>query len=410
MKKVFLIGVIVLGLGALVFFSIHSSGGGGKSIKVYAHPAEQRRISQVVKAGGQLTPRVKVDISAHVVAKIEHLYVKEGDELVVGQPFLDLEKKAFLAARDRAEAQLAISRVQLREREVDLTDAKLKLRRVRRLAAAGIASAEQVEDGELRRSSAELRLEQLQEEIRRAEADLGKANDDLEKTTIYSPLSGRLIALNAEAGEVVVSGTMNNSGSVIGTVADLSEILLEVDVDETEIVELAIGQPAKVLVDALPNREMKGRVVEIGSSGYERSQQRDVVFFKVKVLLEDPDPRLKPSMSARAEIEVARRDSVLVVPIQSVVERPPAQAVEQDGGASEEGEQQLVRVALLIEDGKVVERPVELGLADATDVEVITGVELGEQVITGPYRALRDLQAGDSVDIRSEDSAASTAD
>lgn len=401
MKKVILIGLIVLGLAAMVFASMNQQGSGGKGTKVYAHEAEQRRISQVVKAGGQLTPRVKVDISAHVVAKIERLYVEEGDEVVAGQPFLDLEKEAFQAARDRARAQLEISRVQLREREVDFADAELKLRRAKRLAEEGIKSAEQVEDAELRRRSAELRLDQLREEIRRAEADLEKASDDLAKTTIYAPLTGRLISLNAEAGEVVVSGTMNNSGSVIGTVADLSEILLEVDVDETEIVDVAVGQPAKVLVDALPDVELDGRVVEIGSSGYERSQQRDVVFFKVKVLLEDPDPRLKPSMSARAEIEVASNEVAVVVPIQSVVDRPATDRAEQ----SESEESEMIRVALLIEDGKVVERPVEIGLADATDVEVISGVNPGEQVITGPYRALRDLEAGEAVEIQGDDDA-----
>src|SRR4029077_16401949 len=122
---------------------------------------------------------------------------------------------------------------------------------------------------------------------------LTKAQDDLSKTTIYAPLSGRVITLNAKEGEVVVSGTMNNPGSVIATIADMSEILANVDVDETEIVSVKVGQEAVLRVDALPNRVYHGQVVEIGSNGFNRPQQPDVTFYQVKVLYTDSDEALK---------------------------------------------------------------------------------------------------------------------
>ena len=150
-----------------------------------------------------------------------------------------------------------------------------------------------------------------------------KTQDDLTKTTIYAPLTGRVIALSAEEGEVVVSGTMNNPASIIGIIADLSEILAEVDVDETEVAYLEIGQSATLTVDALADRVYEGKVVEIGSSGFSRPQQPDVTFFKVKVLLDEPDADLRAGMSVRAEIVTAEHEEALVVPIQVVVERLP---------------------------------------------------------------------------------------
>ena len=395
MKKVILITVVLVALGGVVTASLLQTRSRGRGTKVYMEEVARRDITQVVKASGQIDPRIKVNLSAHVIAKIERLYVEEGDEVEAGQPVLDLEKEAFLAVRDRAAAQLRIARTQLRRAEVDLRDAERKQKRSLRLAAEGIISPERREDADLRLASAQLAREQAQEEIARVQADLKKAQDDLAKVTLYAPISGRVIALNAEEGEVVVSGTMNNAASVIATIADLSEILAEVDVDETEVVHVEIGQTGKIIVDALPDEAYRSRVVEVGSSGFHRPQQRDVTFFKVKLLLESPDHRLRPGMSARAEIDVATRGDALVLPIQSVVYRQPLDEAE---APLEEDDE--VQVVLVVEDGKAVQRPVEVGIADATDIEIVGGVETGETVVTGPYRTLKKLEDGDAVELR----------
>ncbi len=399
MTKKILIGVGVAAvLGAVLFFSLRGDKG-EKGARVYAETVERRAISRIVKESGRIDPRVKVNISAHVIGKIERLYVEEGDQIEAGSRFLDLEKEAFVAARDRARAEVGISRSRERQAEVDLADAKVKLERMRRLSSEQIASPEQLEGAALALRSAELRLEQAREAVRQAEAGLEKARDDLAKTTIFAPLTGRVISLSAEEGEVVVSGTMNNPASIIGVIADLSEILAEIDVDETAVAYLEIGQRAVLAVDALAERTYTGSVVEIGSSGFSRPQQPDVTFFKVKVLLDEPDGDLRAGMSVRAEITTAEHEDALVVPIQAVVERLPRDAEGEQIADAEE-----VRVAFVIgDDDTVRQQPVETGLSDTTHVETVAGLAEGDRVVTGPYRSLKELEHGDPVRVRSED-------
>jgi HlyD family secretion protein len=395
LKKV-LIGVVVAAILAAIVVASLRGRGGDKGVKVYAEPVAQRTVSQVVKASGELQPRIQVNISAHVIGKIEKLFVEEGDSIQRGQPFLRLEQQAYIAQRDQLAAQLASAQTSVRQAEISLADARLKLDRAKRLQAEGIASREQLEGAQLAENSARLRLEETREAVRQMRAGLEKTQDDLSKTTVYAPLTGRVIALNAKEGEVVVSGTMNNPGSVIATIADMAEILAEVDVDETEIVNVQVGQDVVLRVDALPGREYRGRVVEIGSSGYNRAAQPDVTFFKVKILLENPGPELRARMSVRAEIKTAAHERALAVPIQAVVER---ESVEGTGKTGESGKDDEVKVVFTLENGKAVQRPVTTGLSDETHVELLSGVKTGEQVITGPYRVLRDLQHGDAVQV-----------
>lgn len=407
MKK-FLIGTAVVLVLAVVVIASIRSGKGDKGTKVYAEPVERRDLAQVVKASGELEPRVKVNISAHVIGKIEKLFVEEGDRIERGQPFLQLEREAFLAQRDQWAAQLRSAQTAVRQAEVSLADARHKLQRSQRLQTEGIFSSEQLEAAQLAETSAELRLQESRETVSQMAANLTKAQDDLSKTTIFAPLTGRVIVLNAEEGEVVVSGTMNNPASVIGTIADMSEILATVDVDETEVVKVKLGQEAVLKVDALPGKEYHGRVVEVGSSGFNRPSQPDVTFFKVKILFNDPDEDLRADMSVRAEIETAEHGDTLVAPIQAVVERKPVEdkgktkvaSASRPGAPDEDaGEEGDVKVVFVIENGKAVQRRVETGLSDETHVELTSGVKAGEQVVTGPYRALRDLKNGDAITV-----------
>lgn len=389
MKKAIIGTVIVLAIAVIVFASIKASNR-EKGARVYAEEVERRTISQIVKASGSLEPRIQVNISAHVIGKIEKLFVEEGDSIQRGQPFLQLEQAGFIAQRDQWSAQLRSAQTSVRQSEVSLADARHKLERARQLHKEGIYSKEQLEAAELAATSAELRLEESRQTVQQMRANLEKAQDDLTKTTIYSPLTGRIIALNAKEGEVVVSGTMNNPASVIGEIADMSEILANVDVDETEIVNVKLGQTAVLRVDALPGKEYKGKVVEIGSSGFNRPAQPEVTFFKVKILLDQPDADLRADMSVRAEIHTAAHENTLVVPIQAVVEREPV-------GERSAGEQDEVQAVFVIEKGKAFQRQVETGLSDETHVELASGVKPGEMVVTGPYRTLRDLRDGQTV-------------
>jgi len=386
MKKLIIAALVVIVLGGIVFASL-KAGGGDKGTKVYAEPAARHDIGQVVKASGEIDPRVKVNISAHVVGKIIKLYVREGERIEKGKPFLELEKQAFQAERDRWSAQLRQAQTQVQQAQVSLADARHKLERAQRLHAEGVTPAEQLEAAQLAETSARLRLDDAGQSVSQSRANLAKALDDLAKTTIYSPLSGRVVSLKAEEGEVVIPGTMNNSASVIGTIADLSEILAKVDVDETEIVSVRVGQPASVKVDALPNHSYRGRVVEVGSSGFNRPAQPDVTFFEVKILLDETGEELRPGMSVRAEIETRPAASALVVPIQAVVERTK----------TPDSKDEPVKVVFVVESGKGHQREVKTGISDETRVEILSGLKADEKVITGPYRSLRDLKDGDAV-------------
>lgn len=212
---------------------------------------------------------------------------------------------------------------------------------------------------------------------------------------------------------MVVSGTMNNPASVIGTIADLSELLAEVDADETEIVYVEEGQTARLEVDALPDREWRGTVTETGSSGFSRPQQPDATFFKVEILLDEADPALRPGMSVRAEIETAVHPDAIVVPIQAVVERSRVADEEGTADSADSADEaatgatsgadradEEIQVVFVAVDGKAEQRPVVTGLSDETHVEIVQGLEEGERVVTGPYRELKRLKHGDAVEPR----------
>jgi HlyD family secretion protein len=388
LKRILIIVAGLLVLGGILAASM-KAGSAKKGVRVYAEAAARRDIQQVVKATGEIDPRIKVNISAHVVAKIEKLFVNEGDWIEKGQPFLRLEQNVFVADRDQWAAQLRSAETAVRRQDVARADAASKLHRAQLLYNGGSFTAEQLENAQLAERSARLQLEEARDLVSQDRANLLRAQTDLGKTVIYAPISGQVIALSAKEGEVVVSGTMNNAASVIGTIADMSEVLAEVDVDETEIVQVQPGQRAELKVDALPKRVYHGKVTEVGSSGYNRSSQPDVTFFKVKVLLDDSDRQLRSGMSVRAEIETQADKGALVVPIQAVVERPPL-------GASGGDE---VKAVFVVAGGKAHQRKVDTGISDETRVEVVSGLRPGEQVVTGPYRSLRDLKDGDPVRI-----------
>lgn len=403
MKKILIAVGVVLVLALVVGLTLRG-GRGDEGVEVDVATVEEREIRQVVTASGVVDPREKVNISAHVIAKIDRLFVEEGDEIAAGEPVLELERETYAAQEADWRARLAQARSSVRKAEADLESARLKRQRFERLAGEGVISDEELEAAAVDTTSAEVALEQARESVAQSRANLAKARDDLEKTTVYAPISGRVIALNAEEGEVVVSGTMNNPASVIATIADLSEVLAVVDVDETEIVDVSVGQEAELVVDAMPDRELSGRVVEVGSSGFSRADQRDVTFFNVKVLFAEPVEALKPGMSVRASIVTEVAEDALVVPIQAVVDRPPlapedgaggADAVDDDGDDPEAGEE--IPVVFLAEDGEARQRPVETGITDATHVQLTSGVEAGQRVITGPYRTLRNLEDGEAV-------------
>ena len=388
MKRWLIIGGGLLLVAAIIIGSI--KGGAPKGEKVYTTPAATRTIEAVVTAPGQIDPKVKVNISAHIVGKIERLYFNEGDVVKRGQRLVDLEKHIYVAQRDRLNAELASRRVEVQRARAALATAENSYRRAQSLSGQGIQAQELFDQARLAYENARAGVAAAEQGVYQAQAGLRQAAEDLSRTTIVSPIDGKVVQLNAHEGEVVVTGTMNNPGSVIAVIADLSVILVEAEVSETEVVSVRINHPAKVKVDAVMDKEYRGHVVEIGSSAAVRQGAGSGIrYFKVKVAIDDPDDRLRPGMTSQVSIVTQSAANAIAVPIQSVVERVPGSKSADDEDDEDKPKKKYV---FLAKKDKADQVEVTTGISDATHVVILSGVKAGDEVITGPFRTLKKLK------------------
>lgn len=401
MRTWIIIGVVIL-LGVIVYASIHASSSDAE--KVYVEPAKTRKIEAVVTAPGEINPRVKVNISAHIVGKIEKLYMQEGDFVHRGQKLVDLELTAYQAQRDRASAELADKKIEVARAKAALDTAQVSYKRAMSMQKQGIQAQELFDKSSLDLENARAAYQSSEEGVRQAVAMLQQATTDLSHTTIVSPIDGKVVQLNAHEGEVVVTGTMNNAASVIAVIADLSEILVEADVGETEIVGIKLGLPAKVHVDAVPEKEYDGRVVEIGSSGTQRaSTGAGMRYFKVKVQVTNADDRLKPGMTAQASIITSSEPNAIAVPIQSVVERAPPVKGKTTTTDSSDDTVPKKKYVFVVRNGVAKMTEVTTGISNATHVVIRGGLKLGDQIVTGPFRTLKNLKDDTKVEPTKEE-------
>jgi HlyD family secretion protein len=404
MKKRILIasGAILL-IAVIIFASV--KGGGSKGESVYAEKVQPRTIQAIVTAPGEVDPKVKVNISAHIVGKIERLYFNEGDRVRKGQKLVELEKFAYQAQYDRARAALSNSNIEVVRAKAAMGTAQTAYNRAVNLQKQGIQAQELFDRARQDYQNAEAASLSAAEGVRQAQALLQQARTDLEHTTIVSPIDGKAVELNAREGEVVVTGTMNNPGSVIAVIADLSEILVEAEVGETEVTGIKVGQKAKIHVDAVRDKDYEGHVVEIGSSAAARqSGGTGLRYFKVKVQFDNLDDQLRPGMTSQVSIITTTAPEALAVPIQSVVERVPPSLAKSKGGADEEDDTLPKRkYVFLVKDGKAVMTEVKTGISDATHVALESGLKPSDQVITGPFRILKKLKDGDKVEVTKEE-------
>lgn len=405
MKRGLLIGGAALVVAAIIFASVRS--GGPKGEKVYTEKASTRTIEAVVVAPGQIDPKVKVNISAHIVGKIEKLYFEEGDVVRRGQKLVELEKRTYVAQRDGLRAQLASRRVEVQRARAALRTTEAAYQRAQNLAKQGIQAQELFDQARLNYENANAALLAAEQGVHQAEAGLRQAEEDLSRTTIVSPLDGKVVQLTAREGEVVVTGTMNNPGSVIAVIADLSQILAEAEVGETEVVSVRLNQPARIKVDAVMDREYAGHVVEIGSSAAVRQGAgAGIRYFKVKVAIDDADDRLRPGMTSQVSIVTSRAANIVAVPIQSVVERVPGQKAV----SAQDDDKPKKKYVFLASDGKAKQVEVTTGISDATHVAIASGVKAGDELITGPFRTLKKLNDAAAVQVTKEEKTTSKDD
>ena len=404
MKKTLIIIAAVVLVAVIIFASVR--GGSSKGESVYVEAVTQRNIQAIVTAPGEVDPKVKVNISAYIIAKIDKLYFKEGDAVKKGERLVDLERTAYQAAYSRAAAAVSNSRIEVARAKTNVATTELAYKRAVNLRQQGIQAQELFDQARQSHDNAVAAYDSANQGVAQAQALLQQAQTDLDHTTILSPIDGRAVQLNAHEGEVVIPGTMNNPGSVIAVIADLSEILVEADVGETEITGIRLNESSKVHVDAIPDKEYEGHVAEIGSSAaLKQGVGAGMRYFKVKVQFDNPDDRLRPGMTAQVSIITTTSGSALSVPIQSVVERvPPALAKSKSGTEDEDENAPKSKFVFIVKDGKVKMTEVKTGVSDTTHVALISGVTKNDTIVTGPFRTLKKLKDGDSVEVTKEES------
>jgi HlyD family secretion protein len=404
MKKTLIIIAAVVLVGVIIFASVR--GGGSKGEPVYVEPVTQRNIQAIVTAPGEVNPKVKVNISAYIIAKIDKLYFNEGDAVKKGQRLVDLERTAYQAAYARATAAVSNSRIEVARAKTNVATMDLAYKRAMNLKQQGIQAQELFDQARQNHDNAVAAYDSANQGVAQAQALLQQAQNDLDHTTILSPMNGRAVQVNAHEGEVVIPGTMNNPGSVIAVIADLSEILVEAEVGETEITGIRLNESSKVHVDAIPDKEYNGHVAEIGSSAaLKQGTGAGMRYFKVKVQFDDADERLRPGMTAQVSIITTTSGSALSVPIQSVVERvPPSLAKSKTGTDDEDANAPKSKYVFIVKDGKVKMTEVKTGVSDTTHVALVSGVSKNDQIVTGPFRTLKKLKDGDSVEVTKEES------
>lgn len=443
---------VALGLGAglllaaIVAFTVYQSR--KNVVTVQTGKALQEDLAAVVSGSGEIKPKTYVNVSANAFGKITKLFVREGDRVKKGQLLAQLEnvqssadvaatRASLEAARTDAiasAAALKTAQANLDRSRADDDRAKLDWVRAQGLykdaliakadydakkaaweaAEAGIAQSQaQVAQSRAQLASAQGRITENQ-------ANLRRVTDVLDKTYYYAPFDGLVTNLPVREGETVVIGIQNSPGSTLMTIADMSIITAEVKVDETDIVNVQMGQPAEVTIDAIPNKSFKGVVTEIGnnavvrSTGVSTSQQsiasEEAKDFKVVVTLQNPPENLRPGLSTTAKVTTATRQNALAIPIQALTVRRASELRESKPGKgsvqaaslplpANSDDKKEIQGVFVIRNRRAVFVPVETGISGATDIEVLKGLQKGDEIVTGSYKVLRTLRNGASVRI-----------
>lgn len=412
------LGVAILGAGGIALASNRE-----KPTEVRTEVVARRDLTSVVTASGKIEPKRQVQISADVPGRVVQLAVEEGQTVQQGDLLLRIDPSSYQAAVRRAEAAVSQAQATAAQARAGLLQAQSGLQRAEALGRQGtdLISAETLEQARTQASVTQAQFEAARFGVAQAQAALTEAREQLRKTTITAPMSGRVTRLNIEEGETAIIGTMNNPGSLLLTVADLSVMEAVVKVDETDVPRISPGDSATVRIDAFPDQVFTGRVTQVSNSALQAggaaaamSQQASggqAVDFEVVITLDGPPAVLRPDLSATADIITARRPNALAVPILSLTVRdpdgkkpeqvddaPPGTAGTAAAGARRPEPNETEGV-FVVRDGKAVWVLVQVGVAGERYFEVTRGLLGGETVVAGSYQAIRDLEHDDPVKV-----------
>lgn len=384
------IGALVLIVGAVVYFQRRP-----KPTPVEVSTVGREDLQAKVTANGRVQAKRKVDISATIAGQIVHLAVKEGDRVKKGDFLLQID-----AANPRASARSSSFSMEailqdLESARANLVQAKADLRRAEDNYAARIISDADIQRARTAVATAQAAADATSRRVEQARATLEGARDTLAKTTVRAPMDGIVTAKRVEEGEVAVIGIQNSPGTVLLTISDMSEVETELEVDETSVPSVRVGQEARVRIDAYPNKTFTGVVSEVGGSPIlpPAGSATNAIKFKVKVQIKDPPPDVKPGLSVQSDILTGFRAKALVVPIQALVIRDR----EVKPGDAEAGTPRDEEGVFLMEAGKARFQPIRTGLVGELTLEVVSGLSGGETLVSGPFKALRALKPGDPV-------------
>ncbi len=416
--------IVLMGVGAAF-----KSRQGDKGTKVFADEVALRDITQFVTATGRIEPEIEVKIAPEVSGEIVELPYAEGAQVVKGELLLRIKDDNYRYQVDQREADLAASRAAAVQSKAQRLKSEEDFKRSQDLYAKKLISDADFTAAKTSHEVAQANFESAQAQVRRAEGLLKQSQDQLEKTVIYAPMDGTISKLPVELGERV-TGTGGYNASEVMRVADLANMEVVVQVNENDVVNVKVGNRARIDIDAYPDREFLGEVTEIASSAITTGagSQAEVTNFEVKIRVEADGEQLKPGMSALADIETATVKDVIAVPIQSVTVRSregdktveqlekdrdkakremagegaaTAENVEEQRQQERENRESLRRVVFVIEDGKAKLVDVETGIADTSYMEIKSGLSAGQTVVSGSYATItRTLKDGMAVSIQ----------
>ena len=420
-KKIALLSVLVAAIAGSIVFAVNRNK--EDLVEVTVEEAERRSITSIVSATGRIFPEIEVKISSEVAGEIIELPVVEGQRVEKGDLLVKVDP-------DRYETQLRQRKVLINTAEARSLEAKAQrlqaqqdLGRVEELFTKGFASEKELEDARTLLEIRKVQEDSALLEIERAKSSWEEAVEVLSKTVTFAPMDGTVTKLDSELGERVV-GTGQFAGTEILRVADLSNMEVRIEVSETDIVHVQVKDKATVEVDAMPDEEFEGRVTEISSSAANVRQNNDqLTTFEVRIRLDKPSPKLRPGMTATADIETETVFDAISVPMQSVTVRKKEdvrKALDSDAGQDDENRdaeiedtevespldgnkrkaddrtreekrgarEDLQRIVFVLKDGKTIMREVKTGIADNTYIEIEEGIMVGEKVVSGSYRAI----------------------
>ena len=413
-----LIGIVIVAvLGGGTALTVTQSRDRGVPVRLDV--VARRDLVETVTASGNIRAGRVVDISSDVSARVTELLVDEGDDVVLDQLLLRLDPTQFEANVSRSVASLNQARSQVRQQEVNLRQATRDFQRLSDLFTRDslLVARQLLDNAETDMELASTGLESARFGVDQAVASLDEANERLSKTVFRSPMAGKVTRLNIEEGETVIVGTMNNPGSLVLTISGLSRIEAVLEVDETDVPYIAVGDSTVLELDAFPNRRFRGVVTEIGNSAIRPpsssagSGQAAAIDFEVVITMDDPPEGIRPDLSVTADIITATRLNSLSVPIIALTVRPEGEQEDGVGALSNEvGEDdertrgplsrpeiQDVEGVFVVEDGRVRFAPVKIGITGQEHFEVLVGVSEGDTIVAGPYQQIRELSNGDRV-------------